>query len=133
MSDGGRDKLLSSLLWAAVAVCGQYTALFFTVIGRIHVSFVNSAPAFTVDPRGSIVLTKDMALQAVWALTVVFGLVVFWVVYRRPRPTLRAWRASGALGLGLAVVAGLAEPWWTVVLVGDAVLLAAAIWLGRRS
>jgi hypothetical protein len=132
MPEGNRDKLLGSLLWAAVAACGQYTALFFTVIGRIQVSFVNGAPVFAVDSRGPIALTKDMALQAVWILTVLFSLAVFWVIYRRPVPTSRAWRLSGALAVGLAIAGGLAEPWWAVVLLGDAAVLAATVWWATR-
>ena len=62
MSVSRRENLLVSLLWAGVAAVGEFTMLFLSIIGRIHVTFANQAPVFAVDPRGPIVLTKDTAL-----------------------------------------------------------------------
>ncbi len=114
-----KDQVLSSVLWGAVAAVGQYTMLFLSIIGRIHVTFVHEAPVFSVDPRGSIVLTKDTALTAVWVLTIAYGLLVMALVYLRPRLSRRMGIALAAVAIALAAVAALAEPWWGLIVLGD--------------
>jgi hypothetical protein len=122
-----KDQALASVLWGAVAAVGQYTMLFLTIIGRIHVRFVNEAPVFAVDPRGPIVLTKDIALTSVWILTIAYGLLVMAVVYLRPRLSRRTWVAVAAVAIVLAVVAALAEPWWGLIILADFVALYPAL------
>ena len=93
--------------------------LFQSVIGRIHVRFVNEAPAFSVDPRGPIVLTKDSALTAVWLMTIAYGLLVIALLYLRSRWSRRAWLTAALLAIVLAVLAALAEPWWGLIALAD--------------
>jgi hypothetical protein len=118
-----KDKALASVLWGAVAAAGQFTMLFLTVIGRIHVHFANEAPVFSVDPRGPIRLTKDTALSSVWAMTVAYGLLVVALAYLRPRLSRRLSLAVAMVAVGLAAVAALAEPWWGVIVLADFVAL----------
>jgi hypothetical protein len=118
-----RERWLSSLLWGGVAAVGQYTMLFLTIIRRIHVHFAQSAPVFYVDPRGPISLSKDTALMSVYAMTVLYGLLVGLLVYLRPRPGRLAWIVTGVLAVALAVVAALAEPWWGLIILADALAL----------
>ncbi len=127
MPNGGRDKLLNSVLWGAVAACGQFTMLFLSVVGRIRVSFVSNAPSFAVDPRGAVALTKDTVLQLVWVLTILFSVMVFWVTYRRPRPTRRAWVVWGTLGFVLTIAGGLVDPWWAGILLVDGLIIAGVL------
>ena len=118
-----KDQALAGVLWGAVAAVGQYTMLFLSIIGRIHVTFANEAPVFSVDPRGPIVLTKDTALTSVWILTIAYGLLVIVLAYLKPRLSRRMWIAAGAAAIVLAAVAALAEPWWgLIVLAGFAAL-----------
>jgi hypothetical protein len=126
-----KDKALAGVLWGAVAAAGQFTMLFLTVIGRIHVHFANEAPVFSVDPRGPIRLTKDIALASVWALTVAYGLLVVALVYLRPRLSKRVWLAVAVVAVVLAAVAALAEPWWGLIVLADFVALYPA--LGART
>lgn len=119
MTKGKRDQLLTSLLWGGVAAVGQYTMLFLTIIRRIHVRFEHDAPIFYVDPRGPIPLTKDSALSSVWLMTAVYGLLVALLVYFRPHPSRGARIAIGVLAVGLAAVAGLAEPLWGLIVLAD--------------
>jgi hypothetical protein len=97
--------------------------LFLTIIQRIHVRFENEAPVFYVDARGPIRLTKNTALSTVWALTLVYGLVVALLVYLRPSLNRRGWIATGFVVAGLCVLAALAEPLWAVVILADYVAL----------
>jgi hypothetical protein len=122
-----KDQALASVLWGAVAAAGEFTMLFLTVIGRIHVSFVNEAPVFSVDPRGPIRLTKDTALASVWAMTIAYGLLVTALVYVRPRLSRRLWVTAGIVAVALAVVAALAEPWWGLIVLADFVALYPAL------
>jgi len=114
-----RDQALASVLWGAVAAAGEFTMLFLTIIGRIHVAFANEAPVFSVDPRGPIVLTKDAALTGVWVLTIAYGLLVMILVYFRPRLSRRMWLTVALAAVALAVLAALAEPWWGLVILAD--------------
>lgn len=123
MDRGKKERWLSSLLWGGVAAVGQYTMLFLTIIGRIHVRFVDSAPMFYVDPRGPIALSKDAALRSVWVMAVLYGLLVGLVVYWRPRPSRRVGLLTSMVAVALAVLAALAEPWWGLVILVDAIAL----------
>jgi len=123
MGRGKRERWLTSLLWGGVAAVGQYTMLFLTIISRIHVRFVDNAPVFYVDPRGPISLSKDTALGSVWAMAVLYGLLVGLLVYWRPRPGRRVWILTGVLAVALAVLAALAEPWWGLIILVDAAAL----------
>ena len=114
-----RDRVLASLLWGGVAAVGQYTMLFLSIIGRIHVHFPLDSPVFYVDPRGPIPLTKDTALSSVWIMTVLYGLVVTLVAYANPRPSKRAWIVIGVLVLTFSGVAALAEPVWGLTILAD--------------
>lgn len=118
-----KDKVLTSLLWGAVAAVGQYTMLFLTIIRRIHVNFVNEAPVFYVDPQGVIPLTKDSALSSVWAMTIAYGLLITLLVYFKPRPSRRAWVAIGVLALALSTIAALVEYWWGLIILANFVAL----------
>lgn len=118
-----KDRLLTSLLWGAVAAVGQYTMLFLSIIRRIHVHFEHEAPVFFVDPQGPIVLTKDTALSTVWVITVTYGLLVALLVYFRPRPSRSAWVAMGALALALSIIAALAEHLWGFIVLASAIAL----------
>ncbi len=126
MSNERRDQLLAAILWGAVAAMGQYTALFLSIIGRIHVSFVNQAPIFRVAPS-AVPLTKDLALQLVWALTIAFGLLAAGVVYRRPRPGKRSWVVLTLSVLLVSIAAGLIEPVWAGVVWLDYLALLPAL------
>ena len=114
-----KDKVLASLLWGGVAAVGQYTMVFLSIIGRIHVHFPEDTPVFYVDPRGPIPLTKDTALSSVWIMTVVYGLLVTLVAYLNPRPRRGAWIALGALVVALSAIAALAEPLWGLIILVD--------------
>jgi hypothetical protein len=118
-----KDQAWASVLWGAVAAAGQFTMLFMSVIGRIHVAFVQEAPVFSVDPRGPIVLTKDSALGSVWIMTITYGLLVAALVYLRPH--LRRWTGVtlALVAGGLAAIAALAEPWWGLIVLADLVAL----------
>lgn len=122
-----KDRLLSSLLWGGVAAAGQFTMLFLSVIGRIHVRFENEAPVFFVDPRGPIALTKDAALTAVWAMTLTYGLLIAAAAYFRPYPSKRAWLVIAVVGVAISVVAAMAEPFWGLVVVANLVGLFVAL------
>ena len=98
-----KDQALASVLWGAVAAAGQFTMLFLTVIGRIHVRFANEAPVFSVDPRGPISLTKDTALGSVWIMTIAYGLLVTTLVYFRPRLRRGVWFTLAIVAAGLVV------------------------------
>jgi len=123
MDRGKREHWLSSLLWGGVAAVGQYTMLFLTIIRRIHVRFAGTAPVFYVDPRGPISLSKDSALVGVYVLTLLYGLLVGLLVFRPPRPGRRAWIVAGVLAVALAILAALAEPWWGLIILADALVL----------
>ena len=114
-----KDRVLTSLLWGAVAAVGQYTMLFLIIIRRIHVRFENEAPIFYVDPRGPITLTKDSALASVWVMTVIYGLLVALLVYARPRPSRGTSLGLGALALTLSAITALAEPLWGLIVLAD--------------
>ena len=118
-----KDQVLASVLWGAVAAAGQFTMLFLTVIGRIHVRFANEAPVFSVDPRGPISLTKDTALGSVWVMTIAYGLLVTTLVYFRPHLSRGMWLTLAIVAAGLAVIAALAEPWWGLIVLADFVAL----------
>jgi hypothetical protein len=118
-----RDTALASLLWGAVAAVGEYTMLFLTIIQRIHVRFENEAPVFFVDPRGPIILTKDVALSTVWAVTVAYGILVTTVFYLRPRPRRAARVVLALAAIVLAAVAALAEPLWGLIVLADFLVL----------
>lgn len=122
-----KDQALASVLWGAVAAAGQFTMLFLSVIGRIHVRFANEAPVFSVDPRGPIRLTKDTALASVWAMTIAYGLLVIALVYLRPRLSRGLWFTVTIVTVALAVVAALAEPWWGLIILADLVALYPAL------
>lgn len=123
MTETRTDRLLTSLLWGAVAAAAQYTMLFLIIVQRIHVRFENDAPVFEVDPRGLIRLTKNGALSMVWVMTVLYGLIVSLVVYRRPRLSRRAWTSVGLLAVILAALAALVEPLWSVIIVANFAVL----------
>ena len=127
MNQWNKDQALASVLWGAVAAVGQYTMLFLSIIGRIHVRFANEAPVFSVDPRGPIVLTKDSALTSVSILTILYGLLVMAVVYFRPGLTRKVWLAAAVLAIVLAAVAALAEPWWGLIVLADLAALYPAL------
>lgn len=127
MTKGRTDQLLTSLLWGGVAAVGQYTMLFLTIIQRIHVRFVEGAPAFFVDPRGPIALTKGSALSAVWVMTVAFGLLVALLVYFKPRPSRRLWLSVAAVAALLSALAALAEPLWGLIVWADFAALYAVL------
>jgi len=114
-----KDQAWVSVLWGAVAAAGQFTMLFLTVIGRIHVHFANEAPVFSVDPRGPIALTKDTALTSVWIMTIAYGLLVTTLVYFRPRLSRRARFTLAVVAVGLAVLAAMAEAWWGLIVLAD--------------
>jgi hypothetical protein len=127
MDKGKRDRVLTSVLWGAVAAMGQFTMLFLTIIRRIHVRFENEAPVFFVDPRGPITLTKNSALTTVWIGTVLFGLLVAVLLYSRPRPTRAVWIALAGVAAVLVLLAAMAEPLWgLIVALNWALLLAIA-------
>ena len=118
-----RESALASILWGGVAAVGQFSMLFLSIIGRIHVHFVNQAPVFTVDPRGPVTLTKDTALTAVWVLSVAYAAAVAMLVYFRPTLS-RGMRIVLVVSFcAVALLAALAEPWWGLVLLGDLVAL----------
>ena len=119
MTTGKRDKALTSLLWGAVAAVGQYTMLFLTIIRRIHVRFEDDAPAFYVDRRGPIALTKNSALSSVWVMTVTYGLLIALLAYFRPRLSRGAWFAAGAAAVVFSAIAALAEPLWGLIVLAD--------------
>jgi len=129
------DKVLTSVLWGGVAAAGQCTALFLTIIRRIHVRFAASVmtgesvgpPHFDVDPRGPITLTKDSALASVWILTAVYALLVAGVVYARPRPQRSMWLVFAVMTVALATLAALAEPLWGLVVLVDGLALCPAL------
>jgi hypothetical protein len=123
MTGSQGERTLESLLWGGVAVVGQYTMLFLSVIGRIHVRFEHDAPVFYMEPKGLIPLTKDAALSSVWIMTGLYGLLVTLVAYRRPSPSKRAWAIVGVLVAVLAVIAALAVPLWGLVIIADLVAL----------
>nr|MBC7244332.1 hypothetical protein [Chloroflexota bacterium] len=123
MTVSQKDKVLTSLLWGAVAAIGQYTMLFLTIIRRIHVNFVNEAPVFYVYPQGVIPLTKDTALFFVWMMTIVYGLLITLLVYFRPRPSRRTGITTGVLALAASAIAALAEYWWGLIVLADFVAL----------
>lgn len=127
MTNLHKDRALASVLWATVAAAGQFTMLFLTVIGRIHVHFANEAPVFSVDPRGPIVLTKDSALGSVWIMTIAYGLLVMALLYFRPRLSRGMWFTLAGLSVVLAVIAALAEPWWGLIVLADVVALYALL------
>jgi len=97
--------------------------LFLIIVQRIHVRFENDAPVFDVDPRGLIRLTKNGALSMVWVMTVLYGLIVSWVVYQRPRLSRRAWTSVGVLAVILPALATLVEPLWSLVIVANFAVL----------
>jgi hypothetical protein len=130
MRERKRDRVLTSVLWGAVAAMGQFTMLFLTIIRRIHVRFEDEAPIFPVDPRGPITLTKNSALSGVWIGTVLFGLLVTVLLYVRPRPTRGAWIALAGVSAALVVLAAMAEPLWGLIVALNWVLLFAI--LARR-
>ncbi len=123
MVDGRRDRLLTSLLWGAVAAVGEHTMLFLAVIRRIHVRFENEAPVFYVDPRGPIALSKDSALSIVWLASIAFGVAVFLLMYFRLRVSRTATTAIAGAILLLAAVAALAEPLWGLAVLADAAVV----------
>jgi hypothetical protein len=118
-----------------VAAAGQYTALFLSIIRRIHVRFAGDIvageavgpPQFFVDPRGPIALTKDSALASVYVMTVLYALLVAGAVYARPHLDRRAWISVGVLIVALAIVAALAEPLWGLVVLADGLALVPAV------
>jgi len=128
-----KDKILTSLLWGAVAAAGEYTMLFLTIIRRIHVRFEQDAPVFYVDPRGPISLTKDTALSSVWVMTIAYGLLVTLVAYFRPQPSRRAWVAIGVLAVALSAFAALAEPLWGLILLADFAAFCPVLGIRTRS
>jgi hypothetical protein len=130
MDERQRDHVLSSVLWGAVAAMGQFTMLFLTIIGRIHVRFENESPVFLVDPRGPITLTKNSALAVVWVGTVLYGLLTAVLLYFKPRPSKSAWIALYSVAAVLALLAALAEPLWGLIVALDAALMFAV--LARR-
>lgn len=116
MNVSRKENLLASLLWAGVAAVGEFTMLLLSIIRRIHVSFANQAPVFAVDPRGPIVLTKDTALAAVWALTIVYAVIVGVMTYLG-RSRVRSFRVVVIASFAIAsLVAALAEPLWGLAL-----------------
>ncbi len=114
-----KETLLTSLLWGGVAAVGQFTMLFLSIIGRIHVTFVDEAPVFSVDPRGPIVLTKDSALAAVWALSITYSIAVAVMVYVGHIRTRNARALIVISFLIVALCAGLAEPLWGLALLAS--------------
>jgi hypothetical protein len=123
MTNSQKDRVLTSLLWGAVAAIGQYTMLFLSIIRRIHVHFEHEAPVFSVDPQGVIPLTKDTALSSVWMMTIAYGLLVTLLVYFRPQPSRSAWILMGALAVTLSVIAALAEYLWGVIILASFIAL----------
>lgn len=123
MNPRKRERLLTSLLWGGVAAAGQYTMLFLTIIQRIHVQFPAGIPEFYVDPRGPIRLTKDEALTAVWALTTVYAVVVFILIYVRPHLGRQARIAFGLLAIAFSALTALADPLWGLIILADFALL----------
>ncbi len=118
-----KDRLLTSLLWGAVAAVGQYTMLFLSIIRRIHVRFEHEAPVFFMDPQGPITLTKDSALSSVWVMTVIYGVLVALLVYFRPRPSRSACVVMGVLALSSSIIAALADYWWGLIVLASAIAL----------
>lgn len=123
MNPSKRESVLTSLLWGSVAAAGQYTMLFLTIIQRIHVRFPAGVPEFYVDPRGPIHLTKDVALAAVWVLTIAYAVVVAITVYFRPHLSGRAWGAFRLLATASSGLAALADPLWGLIILADFALL----------
>jgi hypothetical protein len=127
MDELKREHALTSVLWGAVAAVGEFTMLFLTIIGRIHVRFENEAPIFFVDPRGPITLSKNSALSVVWIGTVVYGLLVTSLLYVRPRLARAAWIAVAGVAVGVVMLAALAEPLWGLIAALDWALLFAIL------
>jgi hypothetical protein len=123
MTVSRRENLLASLLWGGVAAVGEFTMLFLTIIGRIHVTFANQAPVFSVDPRGPISLTKDTALAVVWVLTVAYAAIVAVMAYLGPSRVRRLRTTLIVCFLSAALVAALAEPLWGLALTVSLVVL----------
>jgi hypothetical protein len=122
-AESKQDRVISGLLWAGVAAVGQFTALFLSIVGRIHVRFENEAPLFQVDPRGPIVLTKDSALRAVGLLTVLYAVLVFTIVCWRPVLGKRGLVLWAGMAIVCGTIAGLAEPVWGLTLALGLLLL----------
>ncbi len=97
--------------------------LFLTIIQRIHVRFPAGMPEFYVDPRGPIRLTKDVALTAVWALTIAYAVAVAILVYFRPHPSRQALVAFGVLAMASSALLALADPLWGLIILVDFALL----------
>ncbi len=97
--------------------------LFLTIINRIHVRFPAGVPEFSVDPRGPIRLTKDVALTAVWALTIAYALVVVILIYFRPHLDRQARVAFGLLAMASSALTALADPLWGLIILADFALL----------
>jgi hypothetical protein len=106
--------------------------LFLTIIRRIHVRLAD-APVFYLDPRGPIMLTKDIALSSVWGMTVLYGLAVAWAVYARPHPTRGIWMALGGLTTALSAIAALAEPLWGLIILVDFIILCLVLATGLHA
>jgi hypothetical protein len=123
MTVSRRENLLASLLWGGVAAVGEFTMLFLTIIGRIHVTFANQAPVFSVDPRGPISLTKDTALAVVWVLTVAYAAIVAVMTYLGPSRVRPLRTTLIVCFLSAALVAALAEPLWGLALAVSLVAL----------
>ncbi len=123
MTVSRRENLLASLLWGGVAAVGEFTMLFLTIIGRIHVTFANQAPVFSVDPRGPISLTKDTALAVVWILTVAYGAIAAVMTYLGPSRVRPLRTTLIVCFLSAALVAALAEPLWGLALTVSLVVL----------
>jgi len=127
MDERTTDRLLTSVLWGAVAGMFEFTMLFLTIVGRIHVRFENEAPVFFVDPLGPIALSKDSALWTVWIGAVLYALLTAVLLYVRPRPSRPMWIALAVVAVGLSVLAALAEPWWGLIVAIDCILLFAIL------
>jgi len=131
MSKVQRVRVLTSLLWGAVAAVGQYTMLFLTIVWRIRVRIENGALLFHVDPRGPIPLSKDAALTSAWVMTVLYGLIVGLAEYVRPRLARRTWIILVCLAVTFSVIAALAEPLWGLIIFAD--FIALCTWLTREA
>jgi hypothetical protein len=123
MSKKRAEHVWASLLWGSVAAIGQHTMLFLTIIRRIHVRFPNNAPTFAVDPYGPIVLTKDAALTSVWVLSLAYGVIVALLMYFRPCLRRTARVLFAVVGVVLAGLSSLADPWWGLVVLADCAVL----------